>query len=171
MKAVRGRGCIGLLSDTHDHLPMIDLAVNTLNELEVDLVLHAGDYVSPFTVQHFKPLTAKLVGVYGNNCAERMLLKHLFSDIGADLRGFFAEITVGEVKVALVHGHDAELLHSLIRLESYDLVVHGHTHRVCVQRKGKTLVVNPGEVCGYLSGQSTIGLYDPQLRDVKILSL
>lgn len=162
---------IGLISDTHDNIAMIDKAVKKLNEREMRLILHAGDYISPFTVKHFKSLNAKLIGVFGNNCAERNVLKKLFSKIGADLRGFFAEIKVEGLKIALIHGHNEELLHSLVESEAYDLVVHGHTHRKSVKKNGKTLVINPGEICGYLSGESTLALVNLKTRSVETLHL
>ncbi|KUK61822.1 MAG: Phosphodiesterase [Methanoculleus marisnigri] len=43
---------IGILSDTHDNLQMVDAAVRQLNREQVDLTLHAGDYVSPFVMRH-----------------------------------------------------------------------------------------------------------------------
>jgi putative phosphoesterase len=36
---------IGIISDTHDNLPAIKRAVDLFNEKNVDLVLHAGDFV------------------------------------------------------------------------------------------------------------------------------
>ncbi|UCH03286.1 MAG: metallophosphoesterase [Candidatus Bathyarchaeota archaeon] len=162
---------IGIISDTHDNISMIDKAVKKLNEREVRLILHAGDYISPFTVKRFKPLNAQVIGVFGNNCAERNVLKKLFSKIGGDLRGFFAEIKIEGLKIALLHGHNEELLHSLVDSKAYDLVAHGHTHRQNVQRKDKTLVINPGEVCGYLSGESTLAIVNLNTRNVEILHL
>ena len=164
-----GDKLVGIVSDTHDNLPLIDGAVKQLNRYGVGTVLHAGDYISPFTVSHFKPLKAKIIGVYGNNCAERSLLKKLFKDIGADLRGFFAEISVDGLKIALLHGHDEELLNSIINSEAYDVAVHGHTHQAKVQRVGSTLVINPGEVCGYLTGKSTMVTLDLKTLDVEIV--
>jgi hypothetical protein len=41
-----------------------------------------------------------------------------------------------------------------------DVVVCGHTHEFKVTTRGSVLVVNPGECCGYLSGQSTVGVLD-----------
>ncbi len=38
---------IGLMADTHDNIHLIDRAVERFNEEGVELVLHAGDYVSP----------------------------------------------------------------------------------------------------------------------------
>lgn len=164
-----GDNFIGILSDTHDNLPLIDEAVKRLNRYGVGLVLHAGDYISPFTVSHFKPLQVKIIGVYGNNCAERKLLKELFRDIGADLRGFFAEVSMEGLKIGLLHGHDEELLHAIIASCAYDVVVYGHTHQTKVQRIGRTLVINPGEICGYLTGKSTMALLNLKTREVEIV--
>jgi hypothetical protein len=163
---------VGLIADTHDRLPMVDKAVKKLNEENVELVLHAGDYVAPFAIPKFKELKAKLIGVFGNNDGDRELLKRRFSEHqGLEMRGNFAEIVVDSLKIALLHGNEAELLKALINSESFDVVVHGHTHMAEVYRKGETLVVNPGEVCGYLSGKSTIALFDTDKREAKIVEL
>ncbi len=52
---------VGVISDTHDNLPMIEKAVKRLNEEKVGLALHAGDYVSPFVIPKFKALNAPLI--------------------------------------------------------------------------------------------------------------
>jgi len=162
---------IGIIADTHDNLPAIDKALKRLNEEKVQLVLHAGDYVAPFSVVRFKFLEAKLIGIFGNNDGDHQFLKKRFQEINAEIRGKFAEVVVGNIKIAMVHGDDAELLTSLIKTESYDVVVYGHTHEAKVYREGKTCVVNPGEVCGYLSGKSTLALLDTQKLDAKIVQI
>lgn len=162
---------VGIMADTHDRLPLIDEAVNRLNERNIGLVLHAGDFIAPFVVPHYKPLRANLIGVYGNNDAEREVIKRCFSELKAQIRGRFAEIDIGKMKIAMTHGEEEELLRSLIDVGSYDVVVHGHTHEVKTYRKGKTLVVNPGEICGYLSGESTLALLDTETLNVEIIYL
>ena len=163
---------IGLISDTHDNLPLIDRAVWRLNEEKVELVLHAGDYVAGFVIPRFKALNAKLIGVFGNNDGDHELLRKRFSENKSlELRGNFAEINAGGMKIALLHGGDVELLEALINQESFDVVVHGHTHIHEIRTKGKTLVVNPGEVCGYLTGKSTLALLDTVKREAKIIEL
>jgi len=42
---------------------MIDQVVARLNDLRGDAVLHAGDYVSPFTAPRFANLKARMFGV------------------------------------------------------------------------------------------------------------
>jgi len=162
----------GLIADTHDHLPMVEKAIKRLNEENVELVLHAGDYVAPFVIPKFKELKAKLIGVFGNNDGDRELLKKRFSEHeGLEIRGYFAKIIVSNLRIALLHGTEDELLKGLIDSESFDVVVHGHTHNAEIYRKGKTLVVNPGEVCGYLSGKSTIALLDASKREARIIEI
>jgi putative phosphoesterase len=163
---------VGLMADTHDCLPMVEKAIKKFNEERVELVLHAGDYVAPFVIPRFKDLKAKLIGVFGNNDGDRELLKKRFSENAKlEIRGNFAEIKVGNAKIALLHGSEEELLKALIESETFNIVVHGHTHKAETYRKGKTLVVNPGEVCGYLTGKSTIALLDTEKIEAKIVSL
>jgi len=170
-----GRGermLIGLIGDTHDNLPMVDRAIKRLNQEKVGLVLHTGDYVSPFVIPRFKALKAKLIGVFGNNDGDHELLKKRFSENqDLEIRGSFAEISVDGLKIALLHGSEEELLKALIESCSFDVVIYGHAHKTEVYRKGKTLVVNPGEVCGYLSGKSTIALIDTSKHDARITEL
>lgn len=163
---------IGLISDTHDNLPMVEKAVKKLNEENATLVLHAGDYVAPFVIPKFKALNAKLIGVYGNNDGDREFLKKRFSECpNCEVRGRFAEINTDGFKIALLHGDQTELLNALINCDSFDAVVHGHSHANVSRKNGKTLVVNPGEVCGYLTGKSTIALLDTTKRIAKIVGL
>ena len=163
---------VGLIADTHDRLPMVEKVVKRLNEENVGLVLHAGDYVAPFVIPIFKDLKARLIGVFGNNDGDHELLKRRFGEHkNLEIHGNFAEVMVGGVKIALLHGSEEGLLKALINSKGFDVVVHGHTHKVEVYRKGGTLVVNPGEVCGYLSGKSTIALFDTVKREVRLVNL
>ena len=163
---------IGIISDTHDNLPLVAKAIKRLNQEQVRLVLHAGDYVAPFAVVRFKQLDARLIGVFGNNDGDHAFLKKRFAEIKtAEIRGNFAEVKVGGLKIALLHGEEEELLQSLINTESYDVVVHGHFHEAKIYKKGKTIIINPGEVCGYLSEKSTIALLDTETKEAKIVQL
>lgn len=163
---------IGLISDTHDNLPMVEKAVKKLNQENAAFVLHAGDYVAPFVIPKFKALNAKLIGVFGNNDGDHEFLKRRFSECpNCEVRGRFAEINADGFKIALFHGDETDLLDALINCDSFDAVVYGHSHANVSSKNGKTLIVNPGEVCGYLTGKSTIALLDTTKREVRIVEL
>ena len=169
---------VGIMSDTHDHLPLIDKAMKKLVDENVELVLHAGDYVSPFVIPHFKPFKGKFIGVFGNNDGDHELLKRRFEEVGLEIRGIFAEIKIDNLRIALLHGGEpgsppgpSELLKSLIASECYDVIVHGHVHEAKAYRKDKTLIINPGEVCGYLTQKPSVAIWNTKTMDVKIVQL
>jgi putative phosphoesterase len=71
----------------------------------------------------------------------------------------------------LLHGDETELLNVLIDSGYFNAVVHGHSHNKSIERKGKTLAINPGELCGYLTGKSTLALLDTVKHEAKIIEL
>ena len=159
------------MSDTHDRLPVIEKAVNKLNELNVELVYHAGDYIAPFVDSKLRNLKAPLIGVLGNNDGSTHLLKKKFAEFGADIRGRFAFDIIDGLRIAVVHGDDKELMRSLLELQSYDILITGHTHEAKIYRKGQMLVINPGETCGLLTGKSTIAILDTDKLEAEIIEL
>ena len=156
---------IGILADTHDNLPAIAKAVGILNDMEVGHVLHAGDLVSPFVSIPLKTLNMGFTAVFGNNDGERIGLSNVFK--GKIHRPPFA-LELGGKKILLMHEPDN--LDALAASGCFDAIVYGHTHETDI-RKGKTLVINPGEACGWLKGTRTIAIWDLADGDVQIMPL
>jgi putative phosphoesterase len=154
---------IGLISDTHDNLPYIKKAIQLLQEEHVEIVLHAGDYISPFTAKPYAELDVPLIGVFGNNCAETKTLKKVYNDVGGDIRGYFTEVEAGGLKIALLHGHRKQDTDKAYR-GNYDVIICGHSHRASISKENEILIVNPGEVCGYISGTNSLGFIDSEKR-------
>jgi len=163
---------IGIISDTHDNLPNIEKAVKYLNDHKVELVLHAGDYVAGFVIPLFKALNCNLIGVFGNNDGDHELLKKRFSETtNCTIHEQFAKVDAEGCKIALLHGTQAELLNSIIESGYFDAVVHGHSHFKGILKKGKTIVINPGELCGYLTGKPSFALLDTITREARLIEL
>jgi predicted phosphodiesterase len=53
----------------------------------------------------------------------------------------------------------------------HEVIVHGHVHEAKAYKKGTTLVINPGEVCGYLTGKSSIAVLDIESKEARIIQL
>jgi len=64
---------IGLMSDSHDNLPMIRKAVDYFNSMKAELVFHAGDIVAPFCMDELSRLNCRLIAVFGNNDGEKKM--------------------------------------------------------------------------------------------------
>jgi putative phosphoesterase len=163
---------IGAVSDSHDNIILIEKAIKTLNDLKVGLVLHAGDYVSPFTIALFQKLDCPLIGVFGNNDGDHQLLTKKFGETtNCTIRNHFAQIKLEGYRIALLHGDEPELLNVLIDSDYFNAVIHGHSHNKSIQQKGKTLTINPGELCGYLTGKPSLALLDTAKNESKIVEL
>jgi putative phosphoesterase len=164
---------LGLLGDTHDHIPRIELAVGVLNsEATGGVFLHTGDFIAPFVIPALNLLNGQLIGVYGNNDGDHDLLQARCAETeNVRIHGNFFEFVIEGKRIALLHGHERTLLHDLIESGLFDLVVHGHSHQSGIYRKGRTLVINPGEVCGYLTGKPSCAIYDTDSDTGKIFRI
>lgn len=159
---------IGIMSDSHDNLKAIRRAVETFNASNVDLVIHAGDLISPFTAKEFLNLKPEMVAVFGNNDGEREGLRDAYSDIC--LLEDFKEISVEGWKFSIIHGKNPQIVDALVKSGKYDVVVRGHTHELEISGN-ETLIINPGEVCGYVSGKQTVVLVDPDDLSCEVVNL
>jgi len=159
---------IGIISDTHDNLPRIKEAVEIFNHEKVELVLHAGDFVSPFTALGFKNLHCPLKGVFGNNDGDKLYLQKKFKEIG-EICPVPYEIDIDHRNIIMLHKE--KLIDALAESQKYDVIIYGHTHRTDLRKIGKTLIINPGECGGWLTGKSTIALLDLETLEAKIVEL
>jgi len=159
---------LGLISDSHDHVPHIEQAVNIFKQRKVEVVLHAGDFCSPFTVPPFEGLSLK--GVFGNNDGDHYLLLQKFDAIKADHLGTFGALEIDGRRIALYHGTDAPVTAALEQCGNYDVVISGHTHERKVEMIGSTLAINPGMAHGF-GDEATVALLDTEELDVEFVSL
>ncbi|MCD6474600.1 MAG: metallophosphoesterase [Thermoplasmata archaeon] len=156
---------IGVISDSHDNMEAIKKAVEFFNENDVELVIHAGDIVSPFTADEFKKLNCDMLLIYGNNDGDKLYLKERFSNIGEfHLDPYSFELYGKKIVVT----HMPSIVDALAT--KYDIVIYGHTHKKDL-RKEKALILNPGENCGYLTGVRSVALLYPHQMDARIVEL
>ncbi|MFC1855326.1 metallophosphoesterase [Thermodesulfobacteriota bacterium] len=156
---------IGVISDTHDNLHAISKAVELFNKEKVEIVLHAGDFVAPFTLKILNELKCKLVGVFGNNDGDRIMLKKMSGD-----NIFNSPHTINLADKKVIISHDLPL-EELIQSQCYDLIVYGHSHNVDSRIIDRTMVINPGECGGWLSGNCTVAICDIIEKKTDIITL
>jgi len=156
---------LGIISDTHDRLDTIDRAVTLFNQLGVGLVLHAGDWCAPFALLRFRALKAGLKGVFGNVDGERVKLLENASKLGFELAEL-VEFKAGSLEAAVVHGVDERIVNALARCGEYGLVIRGHSHQRLSHTVKGCLLVNPGEACGYLTGESSAATFETETLEL-----
>ena len=159
---------LGLLSDTHDNMPLIRKAVKLFNEQNVSLVFHAGDLISPICLTELEKLKSKLIVVFGNNDGEKKLWRQKIKGLGEIYDGFF-ETNIEGQRLLLIH--EPHLLDALIESQKYDVIIYGHTHKAEIKTVGKTLVINPGECGAWLTGRPTVATLKLPQKEAEIIEL
>ncbi len=159
---------IGILSDSHDNLPRIRSAMETFAREGVGLILHAGDFVAPFAVRAMHDAPARVVAVFGNNDGERIGLAKAFEAIG-EVHARIARVEVDGRRLVMVH--EDELVPPLAESKAVDVLVYGHTHRLDIRREGSVLIINPGEVGGWLTGRCTVVLLDTDTLEATVVEV
>ncbi len=156
------------MADSHDNLESIKKAVKVFNKEPVDLVVHAGDLISPFTAEVFQKLDSQFLAVFGNNDGERHGLRMAYKNL-CYLEDF-KEFKFGNKLMAIMHGSNQSIVEAISCSGKYEVLVRGHTHKLEIIN-GKTLIINPGETCGYLSDDETVVIMDSEDLNYQVIYL
>ncbi len=167
---------VGVMSDSHDNLSKIDSAVKAFTEAKVDMIIHLGDYIAPFSLARVLKSGIRFIGVLGNNDGERLGLKEIASKAGQELYDPPYEMTINGKRILLLHGFGPRdrtvgIVEKIARGGGYHVILYGHTHEVDVRVEGGTLILNPGEVFGGLSGRSTVAILDLDRMEAKVIDI
>ncbi len=156
------------MADSHDNLGAIKKAVRLFNEERCSLVVHAGDFVAPFAAREMQSLECPVRAVFGNCDGEKQGLEKAFQSLG-EIREAPFSFKENDLNILVVHLNFS--LKSYLSSGEYDVLVFAHTHKSEIRKKEGTLLINPGETGGWLSGKSTVALLDPKslLAQIKTL--
>jgi len=154
---------IGIVSDTHDRMPIIKKAVEFFEDHSITCLFHAGDFISPFAVRALLRFKGRIYTVFGNNDGEREGLKKLLPDIAETM----LEAELKGKKILLAHRQES---FKKKKLAGYDVAIFGHTHKAKII-EGCPLIINPGEACGWLYGSCTVAVLDLARMKARIVNL
>jgi uncharacterized protein len=156
---------ICILSDSHDHIALIDAAVGHAKAVGVEAVLHCGDVVAPSTLHCLPRHGLPVHVIHGNNVGDLYTLGRLAADPGNCIQyyGMDAALMLAGRRIFLVHyPHYAR---AMAATGDWDLVCCGHTHSPAREslpnlHGGHTLLLNPGTVGGVGQAPATYILGD-----------
>lgn len=159
---------IGIMADSHDNLQSIKLAVRLFNKTGCSLVIHAGDFVAPFAARELANLTCSVKAVFGNCDGEKKGLEKAFHSLGEIKK---PPLTLNHDGLNFMVTHILADQGSYPASDKYNVIIFAHTHKPEIRHKKKTLLINPGEAGGWVSGKSTVALLDPKTLSVDIITL
>jgi len=134
---------VGIVADTHDNLDLVEAAVETFEERDVETVVHCGDIVAPFSAAPFDSDFA-FHAVRGNNDGE-WALQSAIDEFGT-YHGEMAELTLDGTELGVYHGTSEAIVEALVASANYDYVLHGHTHERTHEVFEGTVQINPGGI-------------------------
>ena len=157
---------IGVMSDIHDNIWALSDALGHLRDCQVLLCL--GDLCSPFTISAIaEGFQGPVHVVWGNNDGDKLLITRNADKAGnVTLHGDVALIELGGRPVAMTHYH--EVAKAFVGGQAHDLVCYGHNHRLRIERVGRAVLLNPGEVMGRYAVHS-VAIYETDTGQAEII--
>lgn len=167
---------IGIMSDTHDNIAKIDAAIKTFSSSRVEMIIHLGDYIAPFSLMRILKSGIRFIGILGNNDGEKLGLTDAAARAGQELHEPPFEAEIGGKRILMIHGYGSRdrtrtIINSIAKSGDYDLILYGHTHEPDVRFERGTMIINPGEVYGLLTGRSTVAILDIDRMEAKVIEI
>lgn len=173
---------IAIISDLHNNLRHLDLVAQDLKDKNTELMIYCGDFDAPFALRGFLQFKCPIKAVLGN--ADPDITKYLWildtvavlKDLDIKINPRMMDITFDNKRIAIFHNDDDHLTKSLIEGQLYDLLCIGHTHNPEIKKDGRTLIVNPGSLVGWMYEKGgkvdiTYAVYDTNDNTAKIYSI
>ncbi|MFQ5606169.1 MAG: YfcE family phosphodiesterase [bacterium] len=157
---------IAIIADIHDHINNLRKALKMTHE--ADALICCGDLCSPFIVKELGEGFTKgnIHIVFGNNDGDLFRITTKANEYPhMKLHGEFAELDLGDKKFGISHFDN--IGRAMAESEVYDVVCFGHNHQFEISENGDTLIINPGEIMGGLTGNATFAIYDTNKHEAR----
>lgn len=169
---------VGVISDSHDNLQLLKRVLTELLSHRVQLIFHLGDFISPFTVRLIREIIGEipLIGIKGNNDGDIYQILQLFTQYKWTFKAEPSIININDRRILIVHGYGSiedtvKLINAWALSLDVDVILYGHTHRVDLRKNNKKLILNPGEICGYITGKSSYAILDLKNIEAEVYML
>lgn len=149
---------IGVLSDTHDHVDALKIALGLLRDRGVEHYIHCGDVGGQCVLDLLAGLPMSIV--WGNNDFDVASLEAYGNQVGLSLGARALDVTLADKRFLIIHGDDYSAKRRAIESRSFDYLLQGHTHIYSDEKIGRTRVLNPGAL--YRAKPKTVALLDTE---------
>ena len=161
--AFPGRGSsamrIGVFADAHDHLDNVRHAVAEFNRRRCELVMFAGDFVSPMVPTVMRRLNCPVVACFGDNDGNKIGIAGGMRIVGEVGEPPFGVVTDDGTRILL--SHVPESVRGLV--DGFHVVISAHTHKPRITRDEQgRLFLCPGETSGWTYRKPTVAILETQ---------
>lgn len=156
---------IAIISDTHDNLANLEKFLSFIKKEKISAIFHCGDFTTPETLAYLSAkFNGKIFLSLGNGDLKSEILKNFSGRKKITIFENVGEISLGDKKI--IFSHFLENVKNFFK--ECDLAFYGHTHKPEIEKIGKCILVNPGNLAG-LYYKATFAVLDlktevPQLK-------
>jgi len=159
---------IGIFADAHDHVDNVRRAVIEFNRAGCELVLFAGDFVSPLVIPPLRRLKCPMIACFGDADGNKTGIQGGMRIVGTIGEPPFGLQTPDGVRILLTHVLDELRDH----LDGCHVVISAHTHKPSIRRDSQgRLFLNPGELGGWMFRKPSLMLLDTQPLEARLVPL
>lgn len=138
---------IGILSDTHNNLENLHIALAHFRSHQIDTIFHCGDLTGVEIAQAMAEF--RVICTLGNGDIASGEIRHtLMAQNPQNYAGMVFEGNIGGARIAATHGHLPGRVEELVHSGKYDYVFKGHSHQHKDEKYGITRLINPGSLGG-----------------------
>jgi putative phosphoesterase len=160
---------IGIISDTHDDMQNLQVALDRLRAQNVVALFHCGDVCGPKVVRAMEGFDVWIA--QGNMDRHKGLAQAIEETLKRTRFAWLHKLTLDGYPLAMIHGDNEEVLGNLITSGNYAYVFHGHTHYRRDQTIGRTRVINPGALGGTRKQRYSFCILDLATGKVRFVEL
>ncbi len=163
---------IAIISDIHDNAHNLVQALELIYKSEAEKIIFLGDFVGAAIAGLLKNSKLPIYAIWGNNDGDKSLItkfsleKDSNLEIGLDI---FDTLEIDEKNIFLTHY--PLIAKSMAKSKDFDAVFYGHNHLKNKEKIGDCLLLNPGEIGAYKTGECTFAIYDTEINDAEIIKI
>ena len=115
---------------------------------QAGLLIHCGDFISPFMLKELDEAGIPVHGVFGNNDGDQYSLTKMSLSMldNITLHGLVGQVDAEGFTIGFTHY--VQMGEGLVSAGACRLVCIGHSHEHEIRRNGRVTLLNPGEIMG-----------------------
>ncbi len=138
---------IGILSDTHNNLENLQVALELFRIESIDTLIHCGDLTGVEIARAMEGF--RVIFVFGNgDIASGEIRAALLAQSPENYAGLVYTGRIENSRIAVTHGHLPGAVDEMVHAGEYEYVFKGHSHQHKDETVGFTRLINPGALGG-----------------------
>ncbi len=163
---------IAIISDIHDNLHNLVLALKIMEGKKIEQILFLGDFIAPGGVKILAGCGIPVFALFGNNDGEKYTIVKTSLEERSNLTMSDKTYDFFEIdgrKIFLTHY--PPLAKPMAKSGDFDAVFYGHNHEKNKDKIEKCLIANPGEISASKTGIATFGIYDTKDNSIEFIEI